>query len=224
MNLPRRSTTSAPALPPGSAGGYYAGSGLATTSSRTPSRYADAGRKVFGGMARAGREAASTVKNTASSAAARARALATTDTLGGVMASSVSTGFAAALNGAVDGTEVGQKFEQLTGGWIKPSTAVAVLGAILRGFGLDKKLPRFFRTANTANLRALVPIKLYQFFNRVPGLISGRLNGTAAAGGAPALAGVAPSSTPAAATLAQMPQGNPAQRVVETVPGEATMA
>lgn len=220
LNLPTRKH--APALPSG--GGYYAGSGLATVpqSSSTPSRYADAGRKVFGGVARTARAAAGGVQRGVAQAAARQRALAPLDTLGGIMAASVYTGTAAALNATIDGTEVGQKFLQLTAGWIKPSTAFAFVGALLRGFGLDKRLPRFFRAANTANLRAMVPIKIYEFFYRVPGLISGRLQ---AAGGAPQLAGAAPVQKQTAAAPPQVQGAAPAARVeVEAVPGEETRA
>ena len=222
LNLPTRKH--APALPAG--GGYHAGSGLATVphGSSTPSRYADAGRKVFGGVARTARSAATGVQRGVAHAAARQRALAPLDTLGGIMAASVYTGTAAAVNATIDGTEVGQKFLQLTAGWIKPSTAFAFIGALLRGFGLDKRLPRFFRSANTANLRAMVPIKIYEFFYRVPGLISGRLQG---AGGAPQLAGVAPAQkTPLAGAPAQVQAAPAAQQRVEaeSVPGEETRA
>ena len=173
VRLPDRTTHKAPALP---AGGYRAASGAITVShSQTPQRYADAGRKVFGGIARGARRAAGAVQHRGSQMAGALARAQQGDTLGATFAQMASPMVAAGINGMADGSDLGQRFTAWTGGWIQPSTALMVLGATLRGFGLDRRyLGKHLTRANSANLRAMLPVKLYQFGFRVPGLVSSR--------------------------------------------------
>ena len=214
FKLPTRRST-AQALP---AGGYRAASGVITTQTQqTPSRYADAGRKVFGAIRGGARRAASGIQtkgNAMAGALARAQQ---TDTLGGVFAQMATPMVAAGVNGMIDGSDVGQRFTDWTGGWIQPSTALMLLGGVLRGFGVDRKyLGKHLTRANSANLKAMLPVKLYQFGFRVPGLVSSRMaeRNQRQLGPAPGVAGV---------EGAQSSQAAPPPPA-EHVPGEAASA
>lgn len=174
FKLPTRRST-APALP---AGGYRAASGAITTTQtpQTPSRYTEAGRKVFGAIRGGARRAASGIQSRGNAMAGALARAGQTDTLGGVFAQMSTPMVAAGVNGMMDGSDVGQRFTDWTGGWIQPSTALMLLGGVLRGFGVDRKyLGKHLTRANSANLKAMLPVKVYQFGFRVPGLVSSRM-------------------------------------------------
>lgn len=217
LRLPTRNRSSAPALP--AAGRAGSGAALATVpnETRAPSRYVDAGRKVFGGLARGARRAAGAVRDKGTAASSALARTGQTDTLGGVFAQMATPMIAAGVNGVIDGSDAGQRFLAWTGGWIKPSSALALVGGILRGFGWDRRfLGKHLTRANTANLKAMLPIKLYEFGFRVPGLVSSRVvsrNQLAAGGGQPEINGTEGAASSAAPKAAPPP---------ETVPGEAT--
>jgi hypothetical protein len=185
--------------------------------STTAARYQDAGRKVFGALGRGARRATSAVQQKGNAMAGAIQRAGQTDTLGGLFAQAASPMVAAGVNGMIDGSDLGEKFTEWTGGWIQPSSALMFFGGLLRAFGADRKyLGKHLTRANSANLRAMLPVKLYQFGFRVPGLVSSRMTprNQLSAGQPPQVSGVVDTSAP---PTAAPPPPPPA----EHVPGES---
>lgn len=75
--------------------------------------------------------------------------------LGGIVSRAAGAAGAGLAYGALDRTAVGSWFLEKTGGWLKSSTALALIGAIARGLRLDTRYaPRLLQRANTAILTA----------------------------------------------------------------------
>lgn len=150
------------------------------------------------------------------SAFAGLREAAKENTLGGVLASQTGPATAAGVMGAIDSTERGKALLEATGGWLKPSTAFAILGIAARGSRLDSSLPRPLYRANTAMLKGMIPVWAYNAGARIPGAVSERMGGSPSLSGAPAapaLAGANP-TTERVGEMSSEPSPVPGERTV----------
>lgn len=134
------------------------------------------------------------------------------DTLGGVLASQAGPAAALYALGAADETETGKAMYEATGGWIRPSTAIAVISGVLRGLNIDRKwLPRSVVSLNTAIIKGTVPLWLYGAGGRTMKAIKGRM-------GSPESPQLSGAEQPAISGAAEQ------QAEIEPIPGEETRA
>ncbi len=132
------------------------------------------------------------------------------DTLGGVVARGVGPGAVAFGAGWLDGSKVGEMVNTWTGGWLDPSTALALAGGVARGFRLDSWIHPGLARANSTFLAGMIPVWLYKRGLGIPAIISGRLReGVTDMREVPRVSGAQPE------TRAAEP---------EPIPGEATVS
>lgn len=196
--------TSYPMLPaPYSLSRSGAGSGI--------DGYRERAARVFGqGMGSVRGAVRSTGRQLAGSYAALGRA-GKEDTLGGLVASQAGPAAALYTLGLADETETGKALYEATGGWIRPSTAIAAIAGILRGLNIDRKwLPRPVVSLNTAIIKGTVPLWLYGAGGRTMKAIKGRMGSDS-----PQLSGA---EQPAISGATEQ------QAEIEPIPGEETRA
>lgn len=177
---------------------------LARPSGGGLNKYKEAAKGIFRRGTGAAKGAVSAAKGrSAAYSAALARA-GQTDTLGGIFARQVGPGIAAGGAGVIDGSVWGKAFEKKLGGWMKPATALFLLGGVARGFNLDRRfLGRHLTRGNTHLLTGMTPVLMYRAGERIPAELAKRFGSGASK----------PASLSGAGDAGALSQGEP-------VPGE----
>lgn len=186
---------------------------MTVASSSSPSKYKLAADRFFGGAkSLAAKGGAAVRRGGAAAGGALARAGADESSLGGIFAKQTGPAVAGLALGTLDASPAGVGFLNMTRGFVKPSTAIAVVGALARGLNLDKKfLGRTATRANQAVLASMIPVKMYDLGTHIPDAVTLMLGGkkTSAqqmASGPTKTAGIAGATA------------------IEPIPGEATAA